>query len=68
MVPLWLQSLKSQEDEELQTHLQIFSEHQEEDFEEFSHRYDNVRAEFEYPLHTGFLYINMKYTWYRKFL
>lgn len=40
-------SLKSQEDEELQTHLQIFSEHQEEDFEEFSHRYDNVRAEFE---------------------
>ncbi|XP_078323555.1 protein diaphanous homolog 2-like isoform X6 [Crassostrea virginica] len=40
-------SLKSQVDEELQTHLQIFSDHQEEDFEEFSHRYDNTRVEFE---------------------
>ena len=48
--PSCFQSLKSQVDEELQTHLQIFSDHQEEDFEEFSHRYDNTRVEFEYPL------------------
>ena len=48
--PSCFQSLKSQVDEELQTHLQIFSDHQEEDFEEYSHRYDNTRMEFEYPL------------------
>lgn len=48
--PSCFQSLKSQVDEELQTHLQIFCDHQEEDFEEFSHRYDNTRVEFEYPL------------------
>lgn len=69
MVPLgWLQSLKSQEDEELQTHLQIFSEHQEEDFEEFSHRYDNVRAEFEYPFRTNFLYSYKIYLLYEVFV
>lgn len=45
----WLQSLNSQQDEELQTHLRIFNDHQEEDFEDFSRRYDNIRAEFEYP-------------------
>ncbi|XP_061165024.1 protein diaphanous homolog 2-like isoform X2 [Saccostrea echinata] len=42
-------SLNSQQDEELQTHLQIFKDHQDEDFEEFSHRYDNIRVEFEDP-------------------
>lgn len=38
-----------QEDEELRTHLNIFHEHKEEDLEEFSHRYDNIRMELEYP-------------------
>jgi hypothetical protein len=45
----WLQSLNSQQDEELQTHLRIFNDHQEEDYEDFSRRYDNIRTEFEYP-------------------
>ncbi|XP_021363043.1 protein diaphanous homolog 2-like isoform X7 [Mizuhopecten yessoensis] len=39
--------LDKQEDDELKTHVQIFHDHKEEDFEEFSHRYDNVRIEFE---------------------
>ncbi|KAL8577404.1 hypothetical protein ACOMHN_060226 [Nucella lapillus] len=41
--------LDMQEDEELRTHLNIFHEHKEEDMEEFSHRYDNIRMELEYP-------------------
>ena len=44
-----LQFLDMQEDEELRTHLNIFHAHKEEDLEEFSHRYDNVRMELEYP-------------------
>ena len=43
------QFLDTQEDEELRTHLNIFHEHKEEDLEEFSHRYDNIRMELEYP-------------------
>ncbi|XP_060063333.1 protein diaphanous homolog 2-like [Ylistrum balloti] len=39
--------LDNQEDHELKTHVQIFHDHKEEDFEEFSHRYDNVRIGFE---------------------
>ena len=38
-------------DDELRTHLQIFHDHNDEDYEEFSHRYDNARLEFEYPFH-----------------
>ena len=44
-----LQFLDMQDDEELRTHLNIFHEHKEEDLEEFSHRYDNIRMEIEYP-------------------
>ena len=43
------QFLDVQDEEEFKTHLCIFYEHTEEDFEEFSHRYDNIRMEFEYP-------------------
>ena len=41
--------------EDVRTQVRIFSEHKEEDAEEFSHRYDNVRFEMEYPL-TALLY------------
>ena len=34
----------------MRTQVNVFHEHKEEDSEEFSHRYDNVRIEFEYPL------------------
>lgn len=44
------QWLDVQEDEELKTHINIFHEHKDEDLEEFSHRYDNIRMELEYPL------------------
>ncbi|RUS87289.1 hypothetical protein EGW08_004969, partial [Elysia chlorotica] len=35
--------LDQQEDEEVKTHLNIFHGHKEDDQEEFSHRYDNIR-------------------------
>ena len=38
------------ENEEVKTQVHVFSEHKEEDAEEFSHRYDNIRIEMEYPL------------------
>ncbi|CAG5134080.1 unnamed protein product, partial [Candidula unifasciata] len=41
--------LDNQEDDELKTHVHIFHEHKDEDMEEFSHRYDNIRMEMEYP-------------------
>ncbi|CAL1526820.1 unnamed protein product [Lymnaea stagnalis] len=44
-----LEWLDNQEDEELKTHVKIFHEHKEEDQEEFSHRYDNISMEIEYP-------------------
>ena len=44
------QTLDNQTDQELRTHLQIFHDHTDEDYEEFSHRYDSARIEFEYPL------------------
>ncbi len=37
------------ENDEVKTQVNVFSEHKEEDAEEFSHRYDNVRMEMEYP-------------------
>ena len=46
---VYIQTLDSQIDDELRTHLQIFHDHTDEDYEEFSHRYDNARLEFEYP-------------------
>ena len=42
----WLDAV---DDEELKTHLHIFHAHKEEDMEEFSHRYDNIRLEIEDP-------------------
>ncbi|XP_041359687.1 protein diaphanous homolog 2-like isoform X2 [Gigantopelta aegis] len=44
-----ISTLDVQGDDELRTHINIFHEHKEEDFEEFSHRYDNVRMELEEP-------------------
>nr|QAT94454.1 diaphonous [Bradybaena similaris] len=41
--------LDAQEDEELKTHVHIFHEHKDEDMEEFSHRYDNIRLEMDNP-------------------
>ncbi|KAL5011351.1 hypothetical protein ScPMuIL_009902 [Solemya velum] len=52
-----ISKLDTQEDEELKTHLKIFYEHQEEDYDEFSHRYDNVRMELEYPFMTLIIYL-----------
>ncbi len=37
------------ENDEVKTQVNIFLEHKEEDAEEFSHRYDNVQMELEYP-------------------
>ena len=37
------------DNEEVKTQVHVFSEHKEEDAEEFSHRYDNIRIEMEYP-------------------
>ena len=45
-----LQVLETVENEEVKTQVHVFSEHKEEDAEEFSHRYDNIRIEMEYPL------------------
>lgn len=42
-----INTLDSQVDDELRTHLQIFHDHTDEDYEEFSHRYDNARLEFD---------------------
>ena len=47
-----LQVLETVENEEVKTQVHVFSEHKEEDAEEFSHRYDNIRIEMEYPLLT----------------
>ena len=44
-----LQVLETVENEEVKTQVHVFSEHKEEDAEEFSHRYDNIRIEMEYP-------------------
>jgi len=42
--------LTEEEKAELQTQINLFTEHKEEDAEEFSHRYDNVRLMMEYLL------------------
>ncbi|XP_052796473.1 protein diaphanous homolog 2-like isoform X5 [Mya arenaria] len=42
-------TLETPTDNELQTHLNIFHEHTDEDYEEFSHRYDSARIEFDDP-------------------
>ncbi|WAR00512.1 DIAP2-like protein [Mya arenaria] len=44
-----LVTLETPTDNELQTHLNIFHEHTDEDYEEFSHRYDSARIEFDDP-------------------
>jgi len=44
------QHLENVANEDVLTQIRIFSEHREEDAEEFSHRYDNIRFEMEYPL------------------
>ncbi|XP_052277098.1 protein diaphanous homolog 2-like isoform X5 [Dreissena polymorpha] len=44
-----LPTLDTPGDNELQTHLSIFHEHTDEDYDEFSHRYENARIEFDDP-------------------
>ncbi|KAK0052992.1 diaphanous-related formin, partial [Biomphalaria pfeifferi] len=44
-----IDSLDKQEDDELKTHVKIFHEHKEEDQEDFSHRFENISMEMEYP-------------------
>jgi len=48
-VPL-IKHLENVANEDVMTQIRIFTEHKEEDAEEFSHRYDNIRFEMEYPL------------------
>jgi len=40
----------AEESSELQTQINLFYEHKDEDAEEFSHRYDNIRLLMEYLL------------------
>ncbi|XP_072751570.1 protein diaphanous isoform X2 [Anoplolepis gracilipes] len=42
-----LEMLEKDESEDLATHLKIFNEHKEEDYEEFVQRFDNVRLELD---------------------
>ena len=46
----YYQHLDNVANEDVRTQIRIFSEHKEEDAEEFSHRYDSIRFEMEYPL------------------
>ena len=46
------QQLEKVEFMELKTQVNLFHDHKEEDAEDFSHRFDNIRAELEYPLLT----------------
>jgi len=48
-VPL-IKHLENVANEDVMTQIRIFMEHKEEDAEEFSHRYDNIRFEMEYAL------------------
>ncbi|ESO99100.1 hypothetical protein LOTGIDRAFT_142208 [Lottia gigantea] len=54
-----LPTLDQFDDNELKTHVDIFNAHKEEDHEEFSHRYDNIRLELEYPF-----YFNNHWLWH----
>jgi len=45
----FLQNLKGLGNDEIKTQIRIFADHKEEDAEELSHRYDNIRLEMEYP-------------------
>jgi diaphanous 2 len=42
-----LEILEKDESEDLATHLKIFNDHKEEDYEEFVQRFDNVRLELD---------------------
>ena len=42
-----LEMLEKDESEDLATHLKIFNDHKEEDYEEFVQRFDNVRLELD---------------------
>ena len=43
------QSLRQIELQDLTTHLDIFEDHRENDFEEILHRFQDIRMEFKYP-------------------
>ena len=52
--------------EDVRTQIRIFDEHKEEDAEEFSHLYDNIRFEMEYPLSACCIVntVNMRSFWF----
>ena len=46
----WLQSLREIQLHDLTTHLDIFEDHRENDYEEMQHRFQDLQMEFKYPL------------------
>lgn len=48
--PFLLQQLKCLKNDALDIQLKVFCEHTEEDMIEFSHRLEDIRLDFEYPL------------------
>ena len=44
-----LQALEKVDFKELQTQVNHFHDHKDEDAEDYSHRFDNIRCELEYP-------------------
>ena len=50
--------------EEVKTQVNIFLEHRDEDAEELSHRYDNIRIELEYPFTALELLVKSVAKWY----
>lgn len=45
-----LQNLREIQLHDLTTHLDIFEDHKEQDYEEMLHRLQDIRIEFKYPL------------------
>jgi hypothetical protein len=45
----WFQALEQDKSEEMVLQMNVFKEHLEIDFEEYTHRYEHFRNELEYP-------------------
>ena len=54
------QGLEKVDNEEVKTQVHVFHEHKEEDAEEFHHRYDNIRIDWEYPF-TNLLIVSVNW-------
>ena len=46
-----LQELYDNPSEELGVQMGVFGDHKEDDFDEFSHRFEGIKVEMEYPYH-----------------